>query len=609
MTRTLATLAVLAIYLFCTPTDAVSQAGCLGLYADPAGLDCTIDDVSPGVLNFYVVHTQTAGATGVSFSAPAPSCLTANYLGDSSPFGVVVGNSQTGVAISYGACLPAPIHVMTIQYFGHGTTPADCGYTVLPHPDAEFVDVADCDGNTLHARFRTTYINSSLSCYCSSPPDPTLLVNPLTIDFGSANTIESFTIYNLGLAPLHWNITESTSWLSLSQTSGTDMQVIDATIDRTGLAPGFYSAQIVVTSNGGTEIVTARVEVEELYLQVTPNSLAFDAVTDELLLSVDKIGHGTLVWSAHPDVPWLSVAPDSGVGTQFLTVEVDRTGLSQGIHNGAIAIQSNGGDITVPVTLQVLFDPVLVVSTNELFFSPSMTVRTFGITNEGVPTLTWTVTADQPWIHVNTASGTEDATVTVEVDPALLTPEPHSGLLTVASNAGAEIIQVDYVPPTGFGGNIGVYTDVHGTNCNIIDSPGQHTVYFVHTNVNAASASQFAAPQPACAIGATWLTDVSVFPVTIGNTQNGVSVGYGTCLSGPIHVLSSVYFMQDATHACCDFPVVRHPDRALVEAVDCSSNIVSAFGVTSTLSTGACGCGTVAVHESTWGRIKSMYRE
>jgi hypothetical protein len=91
-----------------------------------------------------------------------------------------------------------------------------------------------------------------------------------------------------------------------------------------------------------------------------------------------------------------------------------------------------------------------------------------------------------------------------------------------------------------------------------------------------------------------------------------VSVGYGACLGEPIHVLTILYFGQGATQVCCQYPVLPNPATVsgLIEVVDCQNNLIFGMGETTWLnSDGTCPCGIlVKVEESTWGRIKAMYR-
>ena len=159
------------------------------------------------------------------------------------------------------------------------------------------------------------------------------------------------------------------------------------------------------------------------------------------------------------------------------------------------------------------------------------------------------------------------------------------------------------------GGAIVLSGDPQGSDCNINDSSaGMCAVYVVHVGISGAVASQFAAPVPACFAG-TWLSDSPVFGVTVGNSQSGVSIGYGQCTPGPIHVLTINFFCQGLSEPCCYYSVVPHPDvtSGVVEAVDCMNNLLTAkggFGIVN--STNECECGP-PTRDSTWGRVKSIF--
>ena len=164
------------------------------------------------------------------------------------------------------------------------------------------------------------------------------------------------------------------------------------------------------------------------------------------------------------------------------------------------------------------------------------------------------------------------------------------------------------------GGGIGIYSDMQGVDCNLWDNiPGLCAYYILHIplpgSIAAATASQFSAPKPACMM-ALWLSDTAVFPVTIGNTQTGVAIGYGTCLALPLHVLTMNFFCQGLTAPCCLYRV--QPDPAIasgqIEGIDC--NFVTHFGVgicAIVNPDSSCPCWATPVEETTWGKIKSVY--
>lgn len=175
------------------------------------------------------------------------------------------------------------------------------------------------------------------------------------------------------------------------------------------------------------------------------------------------------------------------------------------------------------------------------------------------------------------------------------------GLL--AALAGAALAQA---------GAIGLYRDPGGTICSFEDkSPGVAAFYVVHVGTGGATACQYAAPKPGC-LAATFLSDTNVFPVTIGGSQNGVSIGYGTCRSGPVHVQTINYFMQGLTQACCRYYVVPDPNAGsgTINIVDCATTEMAASTIRSVINpTAGCPCGEPTAEESTWGQVKNLYEE
>ncbi len=121
----------------------------------------------------YVVHIGTTGAAACQYKATKPACFPASYLSDSSPFSVVIGNSQTGVSIGYGSCRVGSVHVQTISFFGTGTTPQCCFYTLGCDPlggtnacALGYVDIVDCTQSAAFAKPQVGVINPNASCTC-----------------------------------------------------------------------------------------------------------------------------------------------------------------------------------------------------------------------------------------------------------------------------------------------------------------------------------------------------------------------------------------------------------------------------------------------------------
>jgi len=146
-----------------------------------------------------------------------------------------------------------------------------------------------------------------------------------------------------------------------------------------------------------------------------------------------------------------------------------------------------------------------------------------------------------------------------------------------------------------------------GTDCNIVaPTIGLKQVHIVHTRTDGATASQFSAPKPACWANAMYLSDVNVFPVTIGNSQTGTSVPYGTCKSPMTFVMSINYFiMGPPTQFCCPYPVLPDPNvpEGRILVADCGFNTLYGWGATAIVNPDpSCPCESppVAAEETTW---------
>jgi hypothetical protein len=167
------------------------------------------------------------------------------------------------------------------------------------------------------------------------------------------------------------------------------------------------------------------------------------------------------------------------------------------------------------------------------------------------------------------------------------------------------------------GGRIGIFSENAGTNCAVTDAaPGLLPVYVVQIGTTGATACQYKAAKPACFTG-SYLSDTNPFPVTIGNSQVGVSIGYGSCRVGTVHVQTVQYFASGTTPACCLYKVECDPlgvDQCvsgLIDIVDCSSTSALAkpqIGVFNANSTCLC-VDIIPAQESSWGQIKALYVE
>lgn len=360
-------------------------------------------------------------------------------------------------------------------------------------------------------------------------------------------------------------------------------------------------------------------------LAVWPSSVAFQAGTTELPLFVRNEGDGTLFWNITSDRSWLGAAPSSGFTTAgqqtAVTVSVDRTGLADGVYSGALSVTSNGGDAAVGVQMVVQEAPKLQAGGGECILSSYLTSCGFTIQNTGMGLLEWSASSDEPWSVVSpplsgSLSYGQTHSVWIALDAGSLPSpgEPHVAHVTMESNGGTAVKTVRFLPPSSSPGMIGVYADPIGADCNIVaTTPGLTQVYIVHSRTDGAMASQFSAPKPTCWTNALYLSDVTMWPGSVGNSQTGIAIGYGACRTDAVHVMSINYFIQTVpTQFCCPYPVLPdpHAPSGRIEIADCSSNVVYGCGATAIVNPDAscpCSLPSIPVEATTWGRVKAMY--
>ena len=101
-------------------------------------------------------------------------------------------------------------------------------------------------------------------------------------------------------------------------------------------------------------------------LETRPATMDFGTVvrgwSGASLLEVRNSGSGTLCFQAASSAPWMAVTPSGGNGMgewDGITVSVDTTGLTAGVHSAVVALSSNAGSADISVTVTVNRPPAL----------------------------------------------------------------------------------------------------------------------------------------------------------------------------------------------------------------------------------------------------------
>jgi hypothetical protein len=146
---------------------AFAQNGSIAVFSDAAGTDCFFTD-SGGLVQVFVFHLFSPGATASEWMIYTPGWT---HLGDNPDFTLVIGQSITGVAISYENCLQGDFRLMTINFFGNSAS--NCLLLgIVPAPNKAGVRAVDCAENNVFIPGGWGRINADGTCQNCDPPDP-----------------------------------------------------------------------------------------------------------------------------------------------------------------------------------------------------------------------------------------------------------------------------------------------------------------------------------------------------------------------------------------------------------------------------------------------------
>jgi len=160
-------------------------------------------------------------------------------------------------------------------------------------------------------------------------------------------------------------------------------------------------------------------------------------------------------------------------------------------------------------------------------------------------------------------------------------------------------------------GYLGIYDTPDGGNCDLVNIPVNVATFYVVHHATVSTGAQWMAENLNPSL---LLLTSAVNPafVSVGDPATGVSVGYGGCLRGPIHVYTLTYFNQ-AFETCIPLSIVADPlaISGKIEVYDCAFNMHVANGETSYLNgDGSCPCLIpLPTEETSWGRVKALYDE
>lgn len=328
------------------------------------------------------------------------------------------------------------------------------------------------------------------------PGAPIMAVSPLNLNFsttqGQSNPPgQTVTITNTGKSPLAWHTGVSAlapSWLGSSPSGGTiqpgDSVHLTVAVAANNLTPGSYTGQIVLSATDGdgnaidgspqTVMVSFAVQAPCSLSAPSSSALAFTALQSAgsvSPLSETFTASGNCSWplnwnaSMASTASWLNLSATSGQfhdSTQsvMLSVTPNITGLQPGTYQAKVQVAATdaaglvaqGSPQSFVVTLTVIQPCTLLASSTSLPLSVTlaqspMTTQQITISEIGTCAnpISWTVSVNagsSTWLTATPASGTNNGTLTVNVDATTLVAGTYQGTITVtATTSDSSVVQ------------------------------------------------------------------------------------------------------------------------------------------------------------------------
>lgn len=278
----------------------------------------------------------------------------------------------------------------------------------------------------------------------AAPVPPSIGAAPSSLAFaaqqGGGNPVaQTLSISNTGGGTLTWNASDSVAWLGLSPTSGANNGTINVTATTGTLAPGTYNTTVILSAIGATSVqipVTFTVAPAPPSLVLSQSSLTYagaqgGSAPANQTITVTSNGN----WTVTDTAPWLTLNPVSGSGNGSISASVNLGSLSVGTHTAVLTVTAGSTTRTVNVTLAIS-TAALTLSPASLAFTatqgaanPSPQAITFNATG------TWTASDNAPWLSLSPTSGSNNGTITANINTASAKPGNNAAIITITSGS------------------------------------------------------------------------------------------------------------------------------------------------------------------------------
>jgi hypothetical protein len=153
-------------------------------------------------------------------------------------------------------------------------------------------------------------------------------------------------------------------------------------------------------------------------------------------------------------------------------------------------------------------------------------------------------------------------------------------------------------------GRIAIFADEALTTTGLVDDASRIVdVFIAHVDAQQVTGAKFMIQVDPGFTG-EWLFESSPwYPYLFGSSLTGASVYYAQCLVTDTILIRATYWLKGTSSPCAGLHVVAHPDGQLL-CIGCNM-FEEPCGVSGALQV---NCPPLLVNETTWGRVKALYR-
>lgn len=260
--------------------------------------------------------------------------------------------------------------------------------------------------------------------------NPDLQLNKNDLSFTADAGSDSFTI----TSNTSWSVTSDQDWCTVSTSSGSKNGTITVNVSE-NKSTSSRSATITVKAGEQSQNIAVTQGGANATLHLNTTGIVFESASQSASFTITS----NTSWSITSDKTWCTLSSPSGSNNATVTVYVSEN-TSTSSRSATITVKAGEQSQTITVT-QAGANATLQLNMTSIVFESASQSASFTITSN----TSWSIMSDQSWCKLGSFSGSNNATVIVNVTENTST-SPRSATITVTAG---EILQTIAVTQAG----------------------------------------------------------------------------------------------------------------------------------------------------------------